>query len=179
VSAPVRDIVGALMRDAPALRWYALAAETGWEELVARRLRAAGHESYCPIEATRPLRRRSTSAPRRVAFLPGYLFARLALPRIELRDRRGVIGLVRGAGAVMALPDPVIAAIRACEDRDGVIRGARAPALMFAPGAPVKVTDGAWAGLVGEVMTMRGPERARVLLGRLTTTIGVERLAAV
>ena len=91
----------------------------------------------------------------------------------------GVIGLVRGAGAVMALPDPVIDAIRACEGRDGVIRGTRAPALKFAPGDSVKVTDGAWTGLMGEVLMMRGPERARVLLGRLTTTIGVERLTAV
>jgi transcription antitermination factor NusG len=160
-------------------RWYAVAADTGWEEIVARRLSMVGYESYCPIEQARPRRRRSTTAPTRAAWLPGYLFARLVQPRLELRDRRGLIGLVRGAGEIVALPDPVIDAIRGCEGRDGVIRTRSAVRLKFAPGDSVKVTDGSWAGLIGEVLTMRGPERARILFGRLKTTIGVDLLAAV
>jgi transcription antitermination factor NusG len=70
-------------------------------------------------------------------------------------------------------------AIRARADADGVIRARRAPDVTFGPGERVRVIDGAWAGLVGEVVRLSGAARVRVLIGSLNTDIAAARLAKV
>jgi len=157
------------------LHWYVAETLTGWEEIVARRLVRAGHEVYCPLEERR-LQRRGRVKRLRAPWLPGYLFVKLARPALALSDRRGLFGLVRGAGEIAALPDGLIEAIRARADADGVIRAQRAAAVSFAHGERVRVTDGAWAGLIGEVLRMKGPARVNVLIGTLNTEIAAARL---
>ncbi len=77
------------------------------------------------------------------------------------------------------LDDGAIAALRSLADPDGIIRPRRALAARFRAGDQVRVQDGPWAGLIGEVLTMRGPERARLLFGTLKADIAVRSLGAV
>ena len=146
-------------------RWYALAVETRGEAVVSRKLAHARVEHYLPIEERRQHRAGRAVAVRRQAFLPGYLFVRLARPAFFLDDARGVIGLVRMGERAIAVPEAAVASLRALEDADGVIRPGRPAAPRFAPGARVRVTDGAWAGFTGEVLAMKRHDRVRLLLG--------------
>ncbi len=57
-----------------------------------------------------------------------------------------------------------------------MIRPKRALAERFPVGDQVRVTEGAWAGLVGEILTLRGPERVRLLLGRLEVELAARRV---
>jgi transcriptional antiterminator RfaH len=163
-------------------RWYALAVETRWEAPVAGALRGDGLEIYLPIEQIRQRRRGRTSL-HDLPFLPGYVFVRADLQRIGAHDIqrvRGAIVLVRGASPwPTPLDDGAIAALRTLADPDGIIRPRRALAARFRTGDQVRVTDGPWAGLIGEVLTMRGPERARLLFGTLKADIAVRLLGEV
>ena len=159
-------------------RWYALAVETRRETPVCRKLTHAGVEHYLPIEERRQHRAGRALSLRRLPFLPGYLFVRLPRPAFYLDDAPGIIGLVRMGDAAIAVPDHALAGIRALEDGDGVIRPQRAATRRFARGARVRVTDGAWSGFTGEVLTMTRHDRVRLLLGTLTTEMPARLLAA-
>jgi transcription antitermination factor NusG len=158
--------------------WHVVETLTGWEEMVARRIARGGIEVYCPLEERR-LQRRGRVRRVRAPWLPGYLFVRLTRPALLLSDRRGVIGLLRGAGEIAILPDGLVETIRARADTDGVIRARRAPDVSFGAGERVRVIDGAWTGLVGEVVRLSGAARVRVLIGTLNADIAATRLAKV
>ncbi|MBI3513659.1 MAG: hypothetical protein HY060_06295 [Proteobacteria bacterium] len=155
------DRVGRASRPPAPPRWYALAVETRREAPVRRRLEHAGVEHYLPIEERRQHRAGRALTLRRLPFLPGYMFVRLPRPAFFLDDAHGIIGLVRMGDAAIAVPDAALAGIRALEDGDGVIRPQRAPARRFVPGQRVRVTDGAWSGFTGEVLTMKRHDRVR------------------
>lgn len=115
---------------------------------------------------------------------PGYGFAWFCEhtpgPWDRLWATRGVIGPVRIAGSLAALPAASCAALKALEGPDGKIRPKQALRSLFATGDQVRIISGAWAGFVAEVLRMRGPQRVQLMLGKLSNVeIEPERLVKV
>jgi len=161
-------------------RWHLVALELRREAYGRDNLVQSGFDVYLPVveEIVRHARR---ALPAARPLFPGYGFAQfdaVAMPDWgRIFRTRGVVGVVRIAGALAALSPAQYLSLRALEDGDGMIRPKRALAARFRAGEQVRVTGGAWAGLVGEVLTVKGPERVRLLLGALKTEIAAERVA--
>lgn len=161
-------------------RWHLVAFELRQEGFGRDNLVRDGFVVYVPsIEETVRHARRTHRVAR--PLFPGYGFVQfddMTTPDWgRIFRTRGIVGLVRIAGALAALSDAQYDSLRALEDADGLIRPKRALAAQFRTGERVRVTDGAWAGMVGEVLTMKGPERVRLLLGALKTDIAAARVA--
>jgi transcription antitermination factor NusG len=161
-------------------RWHLVALEPRREAYGRDNLVQSGFEIYLPaVEEVVRHARRTLHAAR--PLFPGYGFAHfdaVATPDWgRIFRTRGVIGVVRIAGGLAALTREQYGSLRALEDADGLIRPKRALAARFRAGDQVRVTDGMWSGLVGEVLTMKGPERVRLLLGALKTEIAADRVA--
>jgi transcriptional antiterminator RfaH len=152
-------------------RCHLIATESQRERYAAAELGQQGFATHLPL-VLEPVRRgRHTRLDRRPLF-PGYLFAWFD-PRDAARwsvifRTKGCIAPVRIAGALAALTAGEYAALRALESQDGVIRlDADAAAAPLTPGSRVRVTAGPWAGFLGEVLSLKGAERVRLLLGTL------------
>lgn len=165
------------------LRWYALMVETGWETIVRDKLTGDLTDVHLAIEEVVMHRAGRRLIEREVPFIPGYVLIRDDLGIIGtdwVKGLRGAITLVRGASPkATPIADDVVAALRELEDHDGLIRPKRALARIFARHQEVRATGdeaGPWAGLVGRILTMRGPERAHVLFGSTKVTLTTKML---
>lgn len=157
------------------VRWYVLAIEAGRERHVLGCREAAGIELYLPTVERIVERRRGKRYVSRWPLLPGYLFAQLDLDMPStwrLIDAPHVLGLVRGAGCIVAVADAQMARVRALETEAGVIP-ARV-ATRFKIGQRVRLMEGPFASFDGPVREIRDVKGTRVmmvglsLLGRFT-----------
>jgi transcriptional antiterminator RfaH len=126
------------------VRWYVVHAKPHAETTAYRHLARRGVEVFFPRLARR---RCSAEAPRTTALFPGYLFARLDLPRqfAAVAWSPGVRRLV-GPGAMPApLDDRVVALLRARADEHGVLTARAA----VTPGTALELVDGPFDGLLG------------------------------
>jgi transcriptional antiterminator RfaH len=159
--------------------WHAVAVEGHRERYARDNLLALELGVYLPRIEEQARHARRTYTVERPLF-PGYLFVALDPTRLSaVNTTRGVIGVLRSGGCLAPLKPGALAALRALEDTDGVIRPKRALAERFRPGDKVRVTDGVWGGLIGEVLTVKGAERVRLLLGALRAEIGAAQLERV
>lgn len=164
-------------------RCHLVATEGKRERYAAAELGEAGFDTHLPL-VLEPVRHGRRTIEERRPLFPGYVFAWFD-PQADARwseiyRTRGCIAPVRIAGALAALTDEQYEALRALEDADGIIRPQGKPPLRLAPGETVRVTGGPWAGFLGEVLTMRGGERVRLLLGTLEVEMAtrmVDRVA--
>jgi transcription antitermination factor NusG len=163
-------------------RWHLIAVAPRKERFACGEMAASGLPTYLPaIEETVRHARRFVTLAR--PLFPGYAFA-----WFDVRDTpawapifrtRGCVGVVRIAGKLASLSPEQYDALRALEDADGVIRPKRAMARTLGVGDQVRIKDGAWAGFVGQILAVRGPERVRLLLGALEVELQIHRIEAV
>ena len=101
-------------------RWRVLQANTNAERLAASAVRALGFEVYLPMAITeRPRTERRPAAKLVRPFLPGYLFARvdaLADDWGALYSTIGIKAIMRSGDQPLALPDEIVARIKAREE---------------------------------------------------------------
>jgi transcriptional antiterminator RfaH len=125
-------------------------------------LRQAGFETYAPR-----LREQRIAHGRKVTrtplLFPGYLFVWIELQWHAARWSPGVVRIVLNGGTPAAVPDGVIADLKARET-GGLIDLPRAP--KFRPGDRLRVIHGPFAGHVG-LYAGKPHERIEVLLAIL------------
>lgn len=122
-------------------------------------------------------------APEQRPLLPGYVFVWLTTGNLGFEDDR-VFGLVRGAsggtGLPARVPDPLIDALRADADADGVfrehVRRAEAKPLRQGEQLCIARDGGDWAGFVGEFMRLEPRDRVRMLVGSIQVVIQKPRI---
>ena len=149
--------------------WYCVCARPKHEHIAAARLREAGLEVFLPRIR---FKKASVRGPVWVTepLFPHYLFARFNLhaSRRLVRNASGVSRIVRFGEFVPAVPDEVIAELRARLGSEEL----RVIEDDFAPDDRVQIADGALRGLNAVVTQVRPAiERITVLLeflGRLT-----------
>ena len=145
------------------LRWFCLRTQPKRERLAAVNLREqAGVDAFFP-RIRRDAPRRGLAGTLAEALFPGYLFARFTYAH-EFRRvlaTRGVAGVVSFGGPPPAVPDDVIAFLRA-QVREA---GRLGPAPVFAAGSWVRIAAGCFRELEGRVLHFDSrTERVRLLL---------------
>lgn len=152
-------------------RWYAVHTIAHREDLAAAHVARQGFEVFVPR------RRRTIRHARRLftkvtAFFPGYIFAFLDLQRARWRSINGTIGVraVIGDGErPIALPDGIIEGLKAMTDRDGIVDAGAG----LREGERVRILNGPFADLVGELLQLDDGGRIRVLLEIMNGSIPI------
>ena len=150
-------------------RWFAVHCQANRENLAAANLAEQGYGTFLP--RYRKLRRHARRVDKVLRpFFPNYLFVRLDMDHDRWRPINGTSGVAR---LVMCGDRPVPAPVgvvevlqRSC-DEAGVMTWR--PDLI--PGQAVRVNEGPFAGLVGELESLRGNERVRVLLDLMGSSV--------
>jgi transcriptional antiterminator RfaH len=140
--------------------WAAAQLQPQRDSLALHCLRQAGFETYAPrLREHRTVHGRALVRP--PLLFPGYAFVLVELQWSRARWSPGVVRIVMNGAAPAAVPDSVIAALKARE-RGGLIELPRAP--KFRSGDRVRVLHGPFIGLVGLYAGMKPHERVAVLL---------------
>lgn len=157
-------------------QWFAVMTKPRAEALGREHLERQGFEVRLP--RIRRERRGAAIEP----LFPRYLFLRADPDREDLarvRSTRGVCGLVRFGATPATVPEPVIDALVARTDAEGLVR-LDAPALRA--GAPVRIVDGPLAGLQAVFAAEAARERVELLVRLLgescRLTVPLRHLAA-
>lgn len=172
-------------------RWAVVYAKPACEMLAAKAIVEAGYRSYCPT-----LRQRArcpvAHRPRRDEWqikplFPRYLFAEVVDGPESvgaILHCTGVADLLRRdfGQAIALMPEALIEAIRETERANAFDEPSDAPRFLPQPRERVRILDGAWSRMVGEVAAAKdGDERVRVLLHlfdrRIVARVPVEMLA--
>lgn len=146
-------------------KWVVAATQPRKERFAQEHLERQGFEPYCPLIHRRIRHARRYRDELRPLF-PGYVFVRVALNRAEWRpicSTYGVRKLIRFGEEPALLEDQFIEALKARE-KDGAIAP---PAAMFKVGEKVKLTGGAFEGLVATILEVGTNERLLVLMDML------------
>jgi transcriptional antiterminator RfaH len=102
---------------------------------------------------------------------PRYIFAGPPEQWVALRQTWGVARLLRTGLELATVPDEALAALKAREDRKGLVRLPRPP--KFRPGQKVRITLGAFTGLTGVYRGSKGSrEWVELTLGQVTLPLG-------
>ena len=164
-------------------RWYVVQTHPHAEVKASWHLQRQDFETYLP--RFRKKRRHagrveSIAAP----LFPRYLFVSVDLASqrwMSIRSTIGVSRLVCNGDAPAPVPHPVLEALKAREEEDGLIKLDRRP--RFSPGDQVSILDGAFRGCHGLYEGMSGEERIAILLellGRkVRVTVNLDMIAAV
>jgi transcriptional antiterminator RfaH len=154
-------------------RWYVAQSQPNAELKALAHLNRQGFTTYLP----RYMKRRRHA--RRVDHVPAPLFPRYLFVGIDLATQRwrsifstvGVSRLVCNGDAPQAVPDQIVAALRAREDEGGLVQLDLRPS--FRVGDKICVLDGALAGCFGLYECMKDSERVAVLLDMLGRKVRV------
>jgi transcription elongation factor/antiterminator RfaH len=143
-------------------RWYAVQCQPHRERGAAVHLANQDYDVFLPWrQKTRRHARRIEKVLR--PFFPGYLFVRLDLARDRWRPVNGTFGVTRivmQGERPAAAPRGMIETLMDCCNDDGVL--AWEPALE--PGQSVRVSEGPFADLIGELKDLDDSGRVCVLL---------------
>jgi transcriptional antiterminator RfaH len=145
-------------------RWFVVYTKPRSEALADEHLRRQGFATYLP-RLRQPQHVRGAWREVISPLFPRYLFVRLR-PGVQdispLRSTRGVTTLVRFGDRLAMMPPGMVEALRAYEDPNaGVHTAERA---LFVAGDPVRIMQGAFAGLEGVFHAASGEERVIILL---------------
>lgn len=103
--------------------WFVVRTKTRSEEQSAIHLKRQGFEVFLPRYRTQIRHARKVSTVLRPLF-PGYLFVQVDIDQQRWRSINstvGVISLISSGNTPSPIPDAIIEALRACEDRDGIM----------------------------------------------------------
>jgi transcriptional antiterminator RfaH len=160
--------------------WYTVQANPNCESRARvgiDELKLPGAEVYLPIEHHWRKTSGTSKTRMRVGYplFRGYLFLRFDLERVgthAIRHTHGVKGFVTKTGGEPArVPAALIEELARAEAAaafDSTVEGAA-----FAPGASVRIDDGPFAGLVGEVMRADSKDRVDLLLKFLHRSVPI------
>jgi transcription antitermination factor NusG len=151
-------------------RWYACHTRSRSEKRVARLLVDRSIGAYLPL-----VRLVRQWADRRkvvdFALFPGYVFARFGLTELHgVLSVPGVATVIRLGGRLVPIRDAEIENIRRVAAGLAATRKRPEPQ-PFQSGDPVRVVDGPFRGVMGEVSEVRG--RRRVLVGLHAIGLGI------
>jgi len=154
-------------------RWYVVQSQPNAELKAVAHLNRQGFATYLP----RYVKRRRHA--RRVEHVPVPLFPRYLFVGIDMTTQRwrsivstvGVSRLICSGEAPQAVPDQIVASLRAREDGVGLVRLDLRPS--FHSGDKIRVLDGALAGCFGLYEGMKDSERVAVLLDLLGRKVRV------
>ena len=159
--------------------WVAARTKSQRERWAAENVARQGGVYYLPRLKPGKLHPPAKPAP---CLFPSYLFIQTDGQWRYLLGTFGISGLVMQGGAPAILPDATIAAIRAREGNDGLIRLPDTPMNRVKAGDAVRVTDGAFSGFRGIYQNSGAQDRVKILLEYLgaqrTVLIGEEYLEA-
>lgn len=150
--------------------WYVIRTATRRESRALASLQELGLEAYCPMMIRwGRLGRQQCRERREQPLFPGYAFARIAkgqFASVEACD--GVSSVLRsvapsGELRPHAVAESVVTILKAAE-ADGAFDLTQEQDAPFKVGDRVRITEGPFAGMVGEVRKLRPRERVRVLL---------------
>jgi transcriptional antiterminator RfaH len=162
--------------------WYVAQTLPNAESRAVAHLGRQGFSTYLP----RYLKRRRHA--RRVDVVPTPLFPRYLFVEIDTAVHRwrsicstvGVSRLVCNGDVPQAVPDPIVAALRAREDENGFVQFDLRSS--FRAGDKICVLDGALTGCFGLYEGMKDSERIAVLLDllgrKVRVIVDVESVAA-
>jgi transcriptional antiterminator RfaH len=147
--------------------WYVVHSKPRQETTARTHLENQAYRCWLP-QAVVTRRRGERWVERVEPLFPRYLFLRADVDVEDvspIRSTRGCAGLVRTAGRPAVVPDAVVDWLRARADAESccIPLGPRLGERL-APGDRVEVLEGPFAGLAGVLRTLRGSERALVLL---------------
>lgn len=160
------------------MHWGVATTVPSNESRAASDLARVGFETYFPRYESNEVVRGSMLKRNRPLF-PGYIFFGLIdLWRNAFLSERVTHVLCSGEDNPAALPQMVIDELRDREAPDGVIRfGKTKKRHRFRVGQSVRMKQGSFAGFLGSIESMSGPDRVKILLemfGRQTGVIVAE-----
>ena len=154
------------------LRWYAAATLPRREMLAAENLKAQAFEFFLPrMRVTKKHARRLVQEVDPV--FPGYVFIRMDLASAAWRSvngTRGIRHLVMGGDRPLPARSGVIETLKASLGGDGLVKFTDP----VGPGAHVRLVSGPFAETLGDVISLDGRGRVRLLLAMFGTTVRVE-----
>jgi transcriptional antiterminator RfaH len=154
-------------------RWYVVHTQPKHEARADLNLRRQGFATYLPryLRKRRHARRNEIVA---APLFPRYLFVAVDLAHDRWRviqSTFGVSHLVVVGGAPLPVPDRVVNAIRAREDRDGYV--ALGLPAGIGPGTRVRLIDGIFADAKGILDRIADDRRVAILLDLLGREVRV------
>jgi transcriptional antiterminator RfaH len=161
------------MSEAIGARWYVVQTQVNGEAKAAQNLQRQGYEVYLP----RYLKRRHHA--RKMDFTAKPLFPRYMFVAVNMATQRwrsiqstfGVTRLVCNGEDPAAMPDGVVAALKAREDDKGFVKLDLRPA--FSPGDKVRVLAGAFMDNAGLFNGLADHDRVSILLDILGRKVRV------
>jgi transcriptional antiterminator RfaH len=151
--------------------WVVINTQPHREQIAVENLLRQDFLPYCPLIKRRRRHARRVTDVLRPLF-PGYLFVKIN-PDLErwrpMLSTLGVRCVVRCGDKVSLLDDAFVQAIRAREV-EGVISRPVSP---YQEGQEVRVSGGAFDGLVATIVEMHPPDRLTVLMQLLNRTVRV------
>ena len=150
-------------------RWYVVQALARREPIAEMRLEAQGYKIFLP-QMIKTVRHARKMRQARVAVFPGYLFVALNPLKDRWRSINGTIGVAR---MIMAnegpapVPRGIVESLASYLDNQGICRFDRD----LKEGQQVRIVSGPFAHLIGQIATLDGKGRARVLLKIMSNEI--------
>lgn len=150
-------------------RWYVVQALARREPIAKMRLEAQGYKIFLP-QMIKTVRHARKMRQARVAVFPGYLFVALNPLKDRWRSINGTIGVARMIMAnegPAAVPRGIVESLASYLDNQGICRFDRD----LKEGQQVRIVSGPFAHLIGQIATLDGKGRARVLLKIMSNEI--------
>ena len=150
-------------------RWYVVQALARREPIAKMRLEAQGYKIFLP-QMIKSIRHARKMRQARVAVFPGYLFVALNPYKDRWRSINGTIGVARIITAnegPAPVPRGVVETLASYMDNFGICRFDRD----LKEGQQVRIVSGPFAQLIGQIATLDGKGRARVLLKIMSNEI--------
>ena len=144
-------------------KWYLVYSKPRQEGVAKVNLERQGYETYLPLLRA-PRRRKGRVVSVVSPMFPRYLFIRLNSETdnwAPIRSTLGVVSIVRFGREPSEVPKKLIAALRAREDETGIHV---LPPDEYKAGAPVRITQGGFAGYEGIFQSANSRQRVTVLL---------------
>jgi transcriptional antiterminator RfaH len=145
--------------------WAVAATHPHREALASENLTRQGFTSYCPVIMRRIRHARRTYDSLKPLF-PGYLFIELENWQTQIRPLLGTLGIrtvVMSSGRPATLPSGFVESLRAREIDGRIAKPERA----FQIGQTVRIQNGPFDGLIGQIVELRENDRVLVLLDLL------------
>ncbi len=157
------------------MSWYIAMTNPQAELRVERALREIKVDHYLPRESRqgRVRGRVDRSVVIKRPLLPGYVFIDVDHPRqsfMPIRDLEGVRGFLRNPGALYPseIPAEFVGDLMLLEADGQFDYTPKAPkTVVFEQGQPVRITGGAWSGILAEIVEACAGSDRVIILGRL------------